>query len=99
MNPLLLWLATFVFSLAIAVGTIWFGLVVLGVLPVLALVAASNAKRLGLSGLLLGFGGLYLVESRWIFFAALLVGTGLVLAVAVIAESLVRRRTYSRPTR
>ena len=99
MNPLVLWLTTSVFGLAMAVGTIWFWFVVFGVLPVLALVAASNAKRLGLSGLLLGFGGVYLVESTWTLFAALLVGTGLLLAAAPIAESLIGRRPHNRPSR
>jgi len=99
MNPIVLWLATFVFGLAIAVGTIWFGFVILGIVPVIALVAASNTKRLGLSGLLLGFGGFYLVESTWTLFAALLAGIGLLLAGAVIVESQVTRGTDNRPGR
>jgi hypothetical protein len=62
MNPLLLWLTTAVFGVALGLGAAVFGLLVLlGALPVLGLVIVSPTKRIGLSGLLLGFGAIWLL--------------------------------------
>jgi zinc transporter ZupT len=62
MNPLLLWLTTVVFGTALGLGAAVFGLLILlGALPVVALVMASRTKRVGLSGLLFGFGAIWLL--------------------------------------
>lgn len=86
MKPAILWTTTFVFGLTISAGTIWFWFVLLGLLPVLGLVAASRTKRVGLSGLLLGLGGFYLVVSTWTAVALVLVGCGALLILSQIGE-------------
>lgn len=65
MNPVLLWFTTIVFGVAIGLGSAFLPFLVVAALPVLALVALSDAKRMGLSGFLLGFGGIwFLMISR-----------------------------------
>lgn len=64
-SRLLLWLTATVLGAAIGLGTGFFPLLILAALPVVALVVLSDAKRVGLSGLLLGFGGIwFLMISR-----------------------------------
>ena len=65
MNRLLLWFTTTVFGAAIGLGTAFFPFLLVAALAVVTLVAVSDAKRVGLSGFLLGFGGIwFLMISR-----------------------------------
>lgn len=61
MHPVLLWFTTFVLGGAIGLGTGFAPFLVVAAVPVLSLVAASHATRVGLSGFLLGFGGIWFV--------------------------------------
>jgi len=59
LNPVLLWLTAMVIGAAIGLGSGFLPFLVVAALPVLVLVARPDAMRLGLSGLLVGFGGIW----------------------------------------
>lgn len=60
MRPALVWLTALVLSAAVGVGIVTFSVyAAAGLMPVLALVAASRARVVGIAGLLWGIGGIW----------------------------------------
>jgi hypothetical protein len=103
LNPILLWLTSAVFGMAVALLTGSFGLGAALIALVLAMPLVLRGDRLmALSGLLIGFGGLWSLllasqiasggrtsdPERWILVGAATLGFGFVLLVLRLARTL-----------